>query len=375
MLRTKIIFTAGVIFILSLFTLAASQEMPKTAVPSTNELRGLKDTVGFAVSAPEMNLAVRLSKEKETKRLAENALKYGLKRGSHYIAGISPHDDYIYAGPVYIHLFPYIKARRVVIFGVSHYARNWHIENKLIFDSFKKWRSPYGTVPVSGLREEILAKLPKDDYIVSNPMQAEEHSVEALVPWLHYFNRKVEIVPIVVPYMGWGRLDSLAADLSGVMADIIKAHHWKLGKDIAFLISNDCSHYGDQLWGHDDLAPFGVGCEGLKKGTARDLSIAKETLCGELTADKAYSFYSRVLDPNDYHKYRVTWCGRFAVSFGTDALAHLMRNLGHKPLVGEFLRYGDSVELGELDVRKVGLGVTAPANLHHWVGYVSIGYK
>ncbi len=351
------------------------QKLPKTPVPSTEFIRGLKDTVGFAISAAQMDLVVKLSKQAEATALHKNAKKLHLKKGSYFIAGISPHDDFIYAGPVYIHLYPYLKAKRVVIFGVSHYARRWHVENTLIFDGFREWRGPYGKVKVSNMREEILAKLPASDYIVSSPMQAEEHSVEALIPWLQYYNCKVEIVSILAPYMRWGRLDSLSSDLAKVMSQIIRSHHWKLGKDIAFLISNDCSHYGDQGWGGRNFATFGVDCQGLKSGTARDQKIARETLCGTLTSAKIFDFYSRVLDPKDYHKYRVTWCGRFAVPFGTNTLVHLMKNLNHKPLVGRFLRYGDSVELGELDVRKAGLGVTAPANLHHWVGYVSIGYR
>ncbi|NOY60591.1 MAG: AmmeMemoRadiSam system protein B [Calditrichaeota bacterium] len=351
-----------------------SQNLPVTPVPSTKTVRGLKDTVGFAISAAQMDLVVKLSREAEEKNLAANKQKYQLTPGTRFIAGISPHDDYIYAGPVYVHLFPYIKAKRIVIFGVSHYARHWNVENTLIFDAFKDWHGPYGNIPVSGLREEILLKLPPLDYIISNPIQADEHSVEALIPWLQYYHRDVEIVSILVPYMRWSKLDSLSNDLAHVLAETIQRHGWKLGSDIAFLISNDCSHYGDQGWGGRNFASFGADCSGLQKGTNRDRSIAHSTLCDSLTTNKVHNFYSRVLDPADYHKYRVVWCGRFAVPFGANTLAQLMKSLNHKPLTGTFLRYGDSVELGELAVRRVGLGVTAPANLHHWVGYVAIGY-
>lgn len=362
-------------FVVVSFNSTFSQNLPQTPVPWTENIRGLKDTVGFAISAAQMDLVVKLSREAEQHNLTANAQKYKLTPDTRFIAGISPHDDYIYAGPVYIHLFPYIKAKRIVIFGVSHYARNWHVENTLIFDSFEKWRGPYGTVKVSSLRQKILTKMPHSDYIVSNPIQADEHSVEALVPWLQYYNRNVEIVSILAPYMRLGKLDSLASDLATVLGEIIQKHHWQLGKDIAFLISNDCSHYGDHGWGGRNFAPFGADCQGLQKGTERDRRIANETLCGILSTDKVHDFYARVLDPTDYLKYRVVWCGRYAIPFGIGTLVHLMQVLKHKPIVGEYLRYGDSVELGELNVRRTGLGVTAPANLHHWVGYVAIGYK
>ncbi len=374
-LRTVVFLLVGGVFFISSAFAQLPRTLPKTAVPSTRTVRGLKDTVGFAISAAQMNLTVQLSRQADSLMLAKNAKKYRLTPGSFFVAGISPHDDFIYAGPVYAHLYPYLKATRVVILGVSHYARRWHVENTLVFDAFKKWRGPYGLVRVSALRKEILTKLPKSDFIVSSPMQAEEHSVEALIPWLQYYNRKVEIVSILVPYMSWPKLDSLSQDLAAVLARLIQTHHWQLGRDIAFLISNDCSHYGDQGWGGRNFAPFGVGCEGLKRGTQRDRNIARQTLCGSLTRFKVHDFYTRVLNPLDYHQYKVTWCGRFAVPFGTNMLAHLMKNLHRKPLVGDFLRYGDSVELGELNVRHTGMGVTAPANLHHWVGYVAIGYR
>jgi len=373
----KFIATILGLFVMITLTslMISADQFPKTPVPSSEELRGLKDTVGFAISAPQMDLTVELSKKAEAGKLTANAKELSLVEGSYFIAGISPHDDYIYAGPVYIHLYPYIKAKRVVIFGVSHYARRWKVENTLIFDSFRYWRGPYGKVKVSGLRDEIISKLPSSDYIISSPMQAEEHSVEALVPWLQYFNRDVEIVSIMVPYMRWSKLDSLSKDLAKAIAEIIKEHNWKLGVDIAFLMSNDCSHYGDQGWGGRNYAPFGVDCEGLKKATERDIKIAMETLCEELSTEKVHRFYSSVINEKDYYQYRVTWCGRFAVPFGANTLTYLMQELGRAPLRGTFLRYGDSVELGELDLRKVGLGVTAPANLHHWVAYISIGYR
>ena len=36
------------------------------------------------------------------------------------VAGISPHDDFLYAGQVYFPLFRSVKPKEVVIFGVTH---------------------------------------------------------------------------------------------------------------------------------------------------------------------------------------------------------------------------------------------------------------
>jgi len=121
--KSKYAVYSIVIFLILSSILVSAQNFPETPIPSTDELRGLKDTVGFAISAPQMDLTVELSKKEEADKLTENAKTLDLVEGSYFIAGISPHDDYIYAGPVYIHLYPYIKAKRVIIFGVSHYAR------------------------------------------------------------------------------------------------------------------------------------------------------------------------------------------------------------------------------------------------------------
>jgi len=340
-----------------------------------SSIRGLVDTVGFCYTREQIEAVIRLSEELERDSLAAVASRLGATAKGSWIAGISPHDDHIYAGRVYVHLFRGICARHVVIFGVAHHARKWGVEDQLIFDAFDAWRGPYGPVKVSKLREQILNRLPEWAYLVSNEYQSEEHSVEGLIPFLQYYDPQARIVSILVPYMRWSRLDSLSEELAEVLAGIIKQKGWELGRDIAFLISNDCVHYGDQGWGGRDLAPFGADSTGYAKAVARDLDIAQTTLCGILTEEKVHAFYNRVLQPTDYHEYRIPWCGRFSVPFGLETLIHLMRALKRQPLRGYFLRYGTSYGFGELPLRRTGIGITAPANLHHWVGYVAIGYR
>ncbi len=338
-------------------------------------IRDLKDTVGFAVSPQQMQAVVAQSRAVEAASLAANAAQFGLSDSSRFIAAISPHDDYLTAGPVYAHIYPYITAKRVVIFGVAHYARKRHVRNQLIFDSFARWRGPYGPVNAAGMREELLALLPTEDVLISDEMQAEEHSVEALIPWLQFYNRDVEIISILIPGMRFSRMDSLSEKLADAVSQLVRAHKWRLGEDIGFLFSNDGSHYGDQGWGGKNFAPFGVGCNGLAKAMQRDEALARETLCGEITSEKAQQFYHRVLAPDDFDAYQITWCGRFAVPFGVDFLSPLSQPRDRQPVNGEFLRYDNSVTLGELDVRDLGLGLTSPVNLHHWVGYVAVGYR
>ena len=53
----------------------------------------------------------------------------------------------------------------------------------------------------------------KDNFVVHDSMQIVEHSLEAIIPWLHKKNRTMEIVPILVPYMDYPTIDSLSNNL------------------------------------------------------------------------------------------------------------------------------------------------------------------
>ena len=68
-----------VTFLILSSILVSAQNFPETPIQSTEELRGLKDTVGFAISAPQMDLTVELSNKEEADRIKENAEKLGLK--------------------------------------------------------------------------------------------------------------------------------------------------------------------------------------------------------------------------------------------------------------------------------------------------------
>jgi hypothetical protein len=46
-----------------------------------------------------------------------------------------------------------------------------------------------------------------------------------------------------------------------------------------------------------------------------------------------------------------------------------------KPLKGIPLGYSTSIDKEPLKVKDLGMGITAPASIHHWVGYPAIGYR
>lgn len=82
---------------------------------------------------------------------------------THFVAAVSPHDEYAYAQRVYVHAFPCLKTRHVFLVGVAHKAREYpECEGRLVFEAFDAWRGPYGPVRISSLRQDLLRTLPRD---------------------------------------------------------------------------------------------------------------------------------------------------------------------------------------------------------------------
>jgi hypothetical protein len=81
------------------------------------------------------------------------------------------------------------------------------------------------------------------------------------------------------------------------------------------------------------------------------------------------------LDDLDFRKYKWTWCGRYSIPLGLLTSFYLTELQHRKPLSGIPVGYSTSIEREPIPVKDIGMGVTAPANIHHWVGYPAIGYK
>ncbi len=334
------------------------------------------DTVGFAHTVEQMDEVLAQRRELAAPRIEELEGLYGWEGEAPFIAGVCPHDDYYYAGRLYALLLPHIRAKRVIIFGVFHRARTFGLRDKLVFNRFKFWRGSYGPVKVSPLREEILKRLPEGDYAADNEMQTVEHSVEAIVNFLQSYNREVEIVSILVPYIDWGRMEELSVRLAGALAEIFQEKGWILGEDVAIICSADAVHYGDAGWGGRNYADFGCDIQGYRKAVERDTELTEQCLCGPVTSEKLRHFLHTCADSADITNYKITWCGRFSIPLGLSVASRLVQALEGRILEGFLLDYGTSVSEASLDLDKLeGMGATAPNNLHHWVGYPAIGYK
>lgn len=339
-----------------------------------DRVRGQMDTVGFVVEEAPAEDVVSTAVDLEGESLAAQDRRLGGAADEGFIGGICPHDDHLYASRVYVHLTERITAPRVLLIGVFHRAKSWNLRDRIVFDAFDAWRGPWGEVEVDPMRNELIRTLPSTSVVVDNVMHCREHSLEAIVPFLQRGHPDRTIVPILVPHMGWDRMQELSDELAGALATIMQSNEWQLGTDVAVVVSSDAVHYGPDF----NHAPFGTDAEAYERATARERSLALDHLVGDLDSSKLHEFSTTLVDPETL-EYRLPWCGRFSIPFGLELLRKLSLSTAGKVPHGTLLRYGTSLSEPELPVssatRSSGLGYTAPSNFHHWVGYAAVGYR
>ncbi|MBN2070018.1 MAG: AmmeMemoRadiSam system protein B [Candidatus Krumholzibacteriota bacterium] len=339
------------------------------------------DSVGYATTSGQMDEVVRLSME----RIDEGGGAIDLPRGK-MLGGILPHDDYIYAGPACLKLTREIDAPLAVIVGVSHRARRLGIRGKIVFESYRAWKGPYGEIPVSSIRESLIESLPGEIVMVNDDLHRDEHSIEGILPFLQYScrrgsgdekeikGRKLEILPLLVTFFEEENFDAAAEEFSAALGREFEKKGMKIGRDYIILISSDCVHYGDEEWGGRNHAPFGTGKDGYEKAVARDIDIVKTTLAGKLTPEKIKIFRERIDSFEFEWPYKIPWCGVYSIPFGLSLISRLSAMEGRDAPVGVMLDYSTSLDPGPLLFEGEGTGATNIANLNHWVGYTSVGY-
>jgi hypothetical protein len=104
------------------------------------------------------------------------------------------------------------------------------------------------------------------------------------------------------------------------------------------------------------------------------MEIIDKSLTGAMDAEKILRFTKYTLKEDDYKTYKWTWCGRYSVPFGLLTITKMQAEESIKPLRGIFTGYGTSLDEPGLKVSDIGMGKTANATLHHWVGYAGICY-
>jgi AmmeMemoRadiSam system protein B len=339
------------------------------------------DSIGYALDPSQVRAVVSASMKS-----VDGSIEPGPGfSGSPMIGGICPHDDYVYAASAYIKLMKNIQAPLAILIGVSHRARRIGIQGRLVFETFSAWKGPYGNVPVSGIREDIIAALPSWMVMINDSLHAGEHSLEGLIPFLQYpwgndagedtdIPRKIEILPVLVTRLEGERFQAAAEAFAGVLHQELVRRGLRPGFDYVVIISADCVHYGDEGWGERNYSPYGTDRDGYEDAVAEDRDIISTVLTGPIDGKKIRGFRDRVDSYEFDWPYKIPWCGVYSIPFGLEILSRLCELEGRRPPSGILLDYGTSLEPEIEGVEAGNLGATNIATLRHWVGFTSIGY-
>ncbi|MCD4774375.1 MAG: AmmeMemoRadiSam system protein B [Bacteroidales bacterium] len=373
-MKKSITFQLLIIFLISLLFACNPKEEKEQAKDIDTKTRQMVDSIGFATTASQMDSIIKRINNTQGELLQNAITNAGIDSNTTWKTCISPHDDYAYVGYLYPAVLNNIKAKTIIIFGVAHKAKQLGLEDKIIFDSYDYWQSPYGKIKVSPLRDSLMNMIQNTHYIINDTMQSIEHSVEAVLPFLQYNNPEIEIISILIPYMSYNTMTKIAMPLAFRIKQLIERNNLKWGKDIAFVISSDAVHYGDRGWGGTNYSFFGTDSVGYNKAITHEHRIIDKCLVGNLASEKIMKFINYTVLQSDYKQYIWTWCGRYSVPFGLLTTFYLQNQLGEN-LNGILVDYATSIDHNRLEVKDIGMSVTAPANSHHWVGYAGIGYE
>ena len=328
-------------------------------------IRPIRDNIGFCWNAEETNQFMDYLSNGDHSRSANQS--------QNLFAAISVHDDYLYAGKVYYPLYKNIKTKEVVIFGVTHGTVRKEMgpqSNVIIFDEFDKWHGPYKDVEISPLREIIKSELPKEDFIVSNKAHEIEHSIEALVSLLQYYNRDIKITPIMITQMSYEKMEEITNRLSKIILNYMKEKNLKPGKDIFFLTSNDANHYGEDF----NNSPYGMDASAHKTATENDMKIVLKDLVTELTNDKIKNTANDLWPDPENKKVVPLWCGRYPIVFGLQTILKVAEGLGNKKVYGTLFKYSDTFTEKVLPVKNTSMGLTAVFSYKHWCAWFTEGF-
>jgi len=197
-----------------------------------------------------------------------------------------------------------------------------------------------------------------------------EHSIEALVYWLHHARPDLKIVPVLAPAGPFERLAEVASSFALALSVALDARGKRMGEDVALAISADAIHYGADF----AQTRFGAGGDAAyAQAVAFDRALLEGSLSGPVTRENARTLYETFVDPDEPDTYRWTWCGRYSVPFGMLVLQTIAR-LASAQAVAHPIAYETSLSAPPLPLEACGMGVTAPASPEHFVGYPAVAF-
>ncbi|MGE5313635.1 MAG: AmmeMemoRadiSam system protein B [Acidobacteriota bacterium] len=329
-------------------------------------IRPIRDSIGFCWNADEMNRFMSFLSTEERSRPRE--------KSRNLVAAISVHDDYLYAGNVYYPLYKNIRTKEAVIFGVTHGSvrkEMGSLSNVLILDEYDRWRGPYHTVGISPLRERIRSEMPNDDILISNQAHSIEHSIEAVIPFLQYYNRDIKITPIMVTQMPFEKMETVSQRLAKIIVEYMRANKLVPGKDIFFLISNDANHYGEDFGN----TPYGMDANAHRRATENDRRIINEHLVGGINEAGIKKLTNELWPDSTQAKLIPLWCGRYPMTLGLLTVTNVLTEVGAGRLNGTLYKYSDTFTEKVLPVKNTSMGLTAVFSYKHWCGWFTEGFS
>lgn len=329
-------------------------------------IRPIRDSIGFCWNADEMNRFMSFLSTEERSRPRE--------KSRNLVAAISVHDDYLYAGNVYYPLYKNIRTKEAVIFGVTHGSvrkEMGSLSNVLILDEYDRWRGPYHTVGISPLRERIRSEMPNDDILISNQAHSIEHSIEAVIPFLQYYNRDIKITPIMVTQMPFEKMETVSQRLAKIIVEYMRANKLVPGKDIFFLISNDANHYGEDFGN----TPYGMDANAHRRATENDRRIINEHLVGDINEAGIKKLTNELWPDSTQAKLIPLWCGRYPMTLGLLTVTNVLTEVGAGRLNGTLYKYSDTFTEKVLPVKNTSMGLTAVFSYKHWCGWFTEGFS
>jgi len=189
---------------------------------------GRADLIREPVWAGKFYPASRTGLTQAIEQLTLKAQKTKVERfsGKALKALILPHAGYIYSGWTAAHASHLLAEKqfsKVVLLGPDHRVG---FRNGAISDA-KAWETPLGLTRLHADAENLRKR--SDRFQAIPASDRTEHSLEVVLPFLQFYLKDFELVPVVI---GRGDAESLASDIDSV-----------LDEGTLLVVSSDLSHY------------------------------------------------------------------------------------------------------------------------------------
>jgi len=144
-------------------------------------------------------------------------------------AVIVPHAGYVYSGQTAAHVYKIVQQftyNDAIIIAPSHHAN--HI-NYFIGD-YEGYETPFGELKTNLIKIKHLLK--NQEFKFDRVVDLKEHSLEVQLPFLHYINPEIKLIPIIFCQQNLPNAKKLSRYLNEI-----------IDKDTLLIISTDLSHY------------------------------------------------------------------------------------------------------------------------------------